>query len=92
MTTNEYLIKRILELESANEELNDQNVKLRKTIDFVRDSQAKQQRLINKVSDEIKLVNVTKDKVVMLQASSVFDKDLYDVCFELFDLEWREKV
>lgn len=92
MTTNEYLIKRILELESANEELNDQNVKLRKTIDFVRDSQAKQQRLINKVSDEIKLVNVTKDKVVMLQASSVFDKDLYDTCFELFDLEWREKV
>lgn len=92
MTTNEYLIKRILELESANEELNDQNVKLRKTIDFVRDSQAKQQRLINKVSDEIKLVNVTNDKVVMLQASSVFDKDLYDVCFELFDLEWREKV
>lgn len=92
MTTNEYLIKRILELESANEELNDQNVKLRKTIDFVRDSQAKQQRLINKVSDEIKLVNVTNDKVVMLQASSVFDKDLYNACFELFDLEWRDKV
>ena len=92
MTTNEYLIKRILDLEKQNETLILTNADLQCTINSIRDSQAKQQRLINKVSDKIFMHKFEGDKNIVLTASSVFDKDLYDTCFELFDLEWREKV
>lgn len=92
MTTNEYLIKRILDLEKQNETLIHSNASLRETLNSIRDSQAKQQQLINKVSDKIMMHKFEGDNTILLQASSVFDKDLYDTCFELFDLEWREKV
>lgn len=92
MTTNEYLIKRILDLEKQNETLIHSNASLQETLNYIRDSQAKQQQLINKVSDKIMMHKFEGDNTILLQASSVFDKDLYDTCFELFDLKWREKV
>ena len=80
MTTNEYLIKRILELEEENKKLN-ATLSKNKCV----------QDMINKVSDAIDIQTYEKEKTLFLVVNKEHNKDLYNTCVELFDLKWKEE-
>lgn len=81
MTTNEYLIKRILDLESENE-------RLKKLIS----NNEHTQHLINEVSDQIEIHTLKNDKTIVLNVSKNYDESLYNTCMKLFDLDWKEEI
>ena len=81
MTTNEYLIKRILDLESENE-------RLKKSIS----SNRCVQDMINEVSDQIEIHTLKNDKTIVLNVSKKYDESLYNTCVKLFNLTWKEEI
>ena len=81
MTTNEYLIKRILDLETENE-------RLKKSIS----SNEHTQRMINEVSDQIEIHTLKNDKTIVLNVSKKYDESLYNTCMKWFNLEWKEEI
>ena len=81
MTTNEYLIKRILDLESENE-------RLKKSIS----NNEHTQHLINEVSDQIEIHTLKNDKTIVLNVSKKYDESLYNTCMKLFDFDCNEEI
>lgn len=81
MTTNEYLIKRILDLETENERLRD----MAKCTTHI-------QNIINEISDQIEIHTLKNDKTIVLNVSKKYDESLYNTCMKLFNLEWKEEI